>query len=161
MRLKKSFEIISELLEHYDYDAANAPVVKRCIHTSADFDYAKNLYFSPNVLAIFKTLFKNGCRIVTDTQMAKAGINKRLAESFGIKTKCFIADEDTVLAALERGVTCAIVAVEKALCLDEPTVFAVGNAPTALIRLCDAISRGYRPAGVIAAAICNAVMREM
>ena len=193
---KKSFEIISATLQNYTYDETNASVIKRCIHTSADFDYAANLYFSPNVLAIFKELFRNGCCIVTDTQMAKAGINKKLAAAFGIEIECFIADDDVAAGALERGVTRAIIAVEKALRLDKPVVFAVGNAPTALIRLYDAVAHGYRPAGVIAvpvgfvnvveskemimqtdvpcivargrkggsniaAAICNAVLREI
>lgn len=150
---RKSFEIITGLLADYDYDPDNAPVIKRCIHTSADFDYAENLYFSPNVLAILKDLFKNGCRIVTDTQMAKAGINKKLAADFGIAVDCFIADEDVAALALEQGVTRASIAVEKALRLDGPTVFAVGNAPTALIRLYGAIVQGYRPAAVIAAPV--------
>lgn len=147
---KQSFEIISELLEGRDYEEINAPIIKRCIHTSADFDYAENLYFSPDVFAIFKDLFKGGCTIVTDTQMAKAGINKKLAGVFGINIECYIADEDVAAAAADRGVTRSLVAVEKALRLEGPVVFAVGNAPTALIRLNDAIEQGYRPAGIIA-----------
>lgn len=147
---RRSFEIVTGLLDGHKYDAVNLPVIKRCIHTSADFDYAENLYFSPHVLENFKALFKNGCTLVTDTQMAKAGIDRRRAATFGIQIECYIADEDVAADAKKRGVTRAMAAVEKAIGLSGPVVFAVGNAPTALIRLYDAICGGYEPSGIIA-----------
>lgn len=130
---KKSFEIITEILGDQKLDEINAPVIKRCIHTSADFEYKDNLYFSDNVVNILKEAIKNGADIVTDTQMAKAGINKKLLESFGGQVHCFIQDEDVATEAKERGVTRSTVSMEKASRLQKPFIFAIGNAPTALI----------------------------
>ena len=132
---KKSFEIITEILGDRVLDEENAEVIKRVIHTSADFDYADNLYFSENVTKTFVEAIKNGAHIVTDTQMAKSGINKRLLAKHGGEVHCFISDEDVAEAAKKRGVTRAIISMEKACTLDKPVIFAIGNAPTALIKV--------------------------
>lgn len=146
---KRSFEIIEELLNGKKLDAANAHVIKRCIHTSADFDYAENLHFSPDAVSIISAALRGGCRIVTDTQMARAGINKKLAARYGVEVECFIADKDVAASAKANGGTRAVAAVEKALALPGTSLFAVGNAPTALLRLHEAIDAGYKPAGII------------
>lgn len=147
---KKSFEIITEILGDRVLDEENAEVIKRVIHTSADFDYADNLYFSENVTKTFVEAIKNGAHIVTDTQMAKSGINKRLLAKHGGEVHCFISDEDVAEAAKKRGVTRAIISMEKACTLDKPVIFAIGNAPTALIKVKELIEEGkINPVGVI------------
>ena len=111
---KRSFEIITELLGDTPIDPENELVVKRVIHTSADFDYAKNLYFSASAVKKGIEALKNGCDIVTDTQMAKAGINKTILGKLGGQVHCFMSDEDVAAQAKARGVTRAMVSMEKA-----------------------------------------------
>lgn len=134
---KRSFEIITELLGDRRLDPENEPVIKRVIHTTADFDYADNLVFSPGAVSRGIQALKDGCDIVTDTQMARSGINKAALERLGGQVHCFMSDEDVAREAKERGVTRAVVSMEKAaaLSLRKPCIFAIGNAPTALLRL--------------------------
>lgn len=134
---KKSFEIIQSILdeEGTKLEENLAPVIMRCIHTSADFEYAKSLYFSEGVIDKVRDAIKEGAYIVTDTRMAQAGINKKLIEGFGGKVLCFIGDEDVAKEAKERGVTRALVSMERAAKLDRPVIFAIGNAPTALLSI--------------------------
>ncbi len=149
---RRSFEIITEILGDKILDPTTEHIVKRCIHTSADFDYADNLYFGNDAVQAVSRALAGGCRIVTDTQMARAGINKGAADRFGVEVLCFMADEDVAAEAKERGVTRAAVSMEKAMRLDGPPIlFAIGNAPTALLRLHEAMqAEQYRPAGIIA-----------
>ncbi len=149
---RRSFEIITkELLERgIIIPDEEAPVTKRVIHTSADFDYARTMCYSKDAIKIARELIKNGCDIVTDTNMAKAGINKTRLSGFGGEVHCFMADEDVALKAKERGVTRATVSMERAAKLSKPVIFAVGNAPTALISLHEMIEKGtFLPAFVI------------
>lgn len=134
---KKSFEIIGqELMERgIVLDPAQEPVTKRVIHTSADFDYARTLCYSEHAVDTAKKLILNGADIVTDTNMARAGINKKLLGRYGGKVHCFMADEDVAQEAKERGLTRAAVSMECAAKLEGPVIFAIGNAPTALIAL--------------------------
>ena len=132
---RRSFEIITKLLGNRKLDPENEPVIKRAIHTTADFDYAENLVFSPHAVKKGIEALKNGCDIVTDTQMAKAGINKTILASLGGEAHCFMADADVAEAAKQRGVTRALVSMEKAVKLSKPCIFAIGNAPTALVSL--------------------------
>ena len=132
---KRSFEIITELLGDTPIPKENELVVKRVIHTSADFDYAKNLVFSQDAVAKGIEALKNGCDIVTDTQMAKAGINKTILGKLGGQVNCFMSDPDVATEAKERGITRAIVSMERAAALPKPCIFAIGNAPTALISI--------------------------
>ena len=134
---KKSFEMITEELGELVLDAEKASIIKRVIHTTADFEYVHNLLFSENVVEIAKEAFRNGACIITDTQMAKSGINKKALEKWGCEVHCFISDEDVAIEAKSRGTTRAEAAIDKALKLDKPLIFAVGNAPTALIRLAE------------------------
>ena len=114
-------------------------MVKRCIHTSADFDYAKNLCFSENAVEKAIQAIKDGACIVTDTQMAKAGINKRALARYGGEVYCFMSDEDVAKIAKENGSTRATASMDKAAGLDKKLIFAIGNAPTALVRLYELI----------------------
>lgn len=125
-------------------------IVKRCIHTSADFDYADNLYFSPGAAERALSLLGPGTTIVTDTQMTLAGINKKALERLGCRACCFMAEEDVAREARERGVTRAAVSMERAAALSGPVIFAIGNAPTALLRLAEMTEAGeLSPALVI------------
>ncbi|MBR1592073.1 MAG: precorrin-8X methylmutase [Ruminococcus sp.] len=138
---KRSFEIISSELEKNIPDDIR-PVVMRVIHTTADFDYAENLYFSENVIDKAVSTLKKGCVIVTDTNMALSGINKTALNTLGCKAFCFMADKDVAETAKEKGLTRAAVSVDKAAGIDKPVIFAAGNAPTALIRLNEHIKSG-------------------
>ncbi|MGN1002777.1 MAG: precorrin-8X methylmutase [Oscillospiraceae bacterium] len=138
----RSFAIITELLGDTRLDPENEPVIKRVIHTTADFDYVQNLVFSDHAVQKGIEALKGGCDIVTDTQMARAGINKTILGKLGGQVHCFMSDPDVAAEAKERGVTRAMVSMERAAQLPKPCIFAVGNAPTALISLYDQIQAG-------------------
>lgn len=138
----RSFEIITEELGDTKLIPGTEPIVKRCIHTSADFDYAKNLCFSEGAVERAMEAIQGGACIVTDTQMAKAGINKKALARYGGEVYCFMSDEDVAEQAKEKGTTRATVSMEKAAALKKPLIFAIGNAPTALVRLYELIEDG-------------------
>lgn len=147
---KRSFAIITEELGGRTFPDGVAEVVKRVIHTSADFDYADNLCFSPDAVEQAKAALEAGATIVTDTNMALAGISKPTLAKLGGRAVCLMADEDVAREAKARGVTRATVSMEHAAKLDGPLIFAIGNAPTALIRLHELIKEGaVSPALVI------------
>ena len=131
----RSFEIITQILGDRVLDPENELVIKRAIHTTADFDYADNLVFSEHAVKTGIEALRAGCDIVTDTQMARAGINKTILASLGGEVHCFMSDEDVAAEAKARGVTRAFVSMEKAARLQKPCIFAIGNAPTALAAL--------------------------
>ena len=150
---KRSFEIITEELEQEGIvlPEIQAPITKRCIHTSADFDYAENLVFSEGAVEHAMDAIRRGTPIVTDTQMGKAGINKRKLAEFGSEVYCFMSDEDVAAAAKANGTTRAAASMDKAAALGRDVIFAVGNAPTALVRLYELIKEGkIRPELIIA-----------
>ena len=138
----RSFEMITEELGDKKLIPGTELIVKRCIHTSADFEYADNLCFSEGVVQKAMDAIKEGAWIVTDTQMGKAGIHKKSLARYGGEVCCFMADEDVAEEARERGVTRAVVSMEKAAKLQKKLIFAIGNAPTALIRLYELIENG-------------------
>ena len=151
---KRSFEIITEELErqgfHSDATAEQLSVIKRCIHTTADFDYAETLCFSEDAVSIFQRLIKEGATVVTDTNMALSGINKRVLAGYGCDIRCFMADEDVASEAKNKGVTRASVSMSRAMNLPGPVIFVIGNAPTALIALRKCYDSGvYTPSFVI------------
>ena len=151
---RRSMEIIESELGPHCFTEEQLPIVKRCIHTSADFDYAKNLLFTDGAVAAGLAAIRAGCTIVTDTQMAFSGINKRVLESFGGRAVCFMSDPDVAAEAKERGETRATVSLERAAALSGPTILAVGNAPTALVRACRLMDEGrFSPALVIGAPV--------
>lgn len=137
----RSFEIIRSELPH-PVPEDLAPVIIRAIHTSADFEYADSLCFSEGVMDIARNALKNGATIVTDTNMALAGINRGALEKLGCRKICFMADPEVAAAAKENGFTRAAASVDKAASINGPLIYAVGNAPTALIRLYEKISSG-------------------
>ena len=148
----KSFEILTEELSQKGIvlTGDTAPVIKRCIHTTADFEYAQSLVFSEDAVAKFKELICRGADIITDTNMGLSGINKKELAKYGGEVICYMADEDVAREAKERGITRASVSMEHAMKHKKPLIFAIGNAPTALITLYNAYKEGrYSPAFVI------------
>ena len=138
----RSFEIITQELGDTPLIPGTELIVKRCIHTSADFDYAKNLYFSENAVEKAIEAIKGGACIVTDTQMAKAGINKKALARYGGEVFCFMSDEDVAETARRNGTTRATASMDKAAAMGKKLIFAIGNAPTALVRLYELIEEG-------------------
>ena len=146
----RSMELIGQELGERVFPAEQLPVVKRVIHTTADFEYADSLVFSAGAVEAGVAAIRQGCTIVTDTQMAFSGVNKRVLEKFGGRAVCFMSDPDVAAEAKARGETRATVSMERAARLEGPLVLAIGNAPTALVRACELIDAGeLRPALVI------------
>ncbi|MEI3176633.1 MAG: precorrin-8X methylmutase [Lachnospiraceae bacterium] len=147
---KRSFEIITRELGDRILDEEKAPLIKRVIHTSADFEYADTLCFSDDVIAKALKAIRSGASIVTDTQMGRAGINKRSLAKYGGQVYCFMSDEDIAAEAKKNGTTRAVASIDKAAAMDQPLIFAIGNAPTALIRIYELVKEGkLSPALVI------------
>ena len=147
---KRSFEIITEILGDTRLDPENELVIKRVIHTTADFDYVQNLVFSDQAVRKGIEALRDGCDVVTDTQMAQSGINKTILGKLGGQVHCFMSDPDVAAEAKERGITRAIVSMERAAKLEKPCIFAIGNAPTALISLHEQMEAGtLNPALII------------
>ena len=153
---KRSFEIIAEELSSMgiSLDPEQDPVIRRAIHTSADFDYAKTLHFSQDAVRIARDLIARGADIITDTNMALTGINKKRLAAYGGQVRCYMAEESIADEAKERGLTRAAVSMEHAAgdITESGTraIFAVGNAPTALITLRKLYDDGiFRPDFVI------------
>jgi len=152
---KRSFEMITEeLIKRGIYLSKKEELItKRVIHTSADFDYAKTLCYSKGAVETLKELIKNGADIVTDTNMALAGINKKALAKYGGEAHCFMADEDVAFLAKQRNMTRAAVSMEKAAAIEKSVIFAIGNAPTALFKLYEMLEanrkRDWKPAFII------------
>ena len=139
---RRSFEIITQELGDRKLDPEFELVVKRVIHTTADFDYYDNLCFSEHAVLRMMDAIRAGCDVITDTTMAQSGINKKLLAQFGGQARCFIGDADVAEEAKARGVTRSLVSMEKAARLNKPLIFAIGNAPTALFSICDLMRAG-------------------
>ena len=147
---QRSMEIIASEMGTTSFTQEQLPIVKRCIHTSADFDYVKNLRFTAGAVEAGLAAIRAGCTIVTDTQMARSGINKKVLGKFGGQAVCFMSDEDVAAEAKARGETRATVSMERAAALMGPVILAVGNAPTALVRAGELMEAGpFSPALVI------------
>ena len=139
---KRSMELISQELGARVLPEENADIIKRVIHTTADFDYAENLVFSPAAAEAGVAALKKGAVIVTDTNMACAGVNKAACEKLGVRVVCYMAEAEIAEAAKRENTTRAAASMERAAKLPGPVVFAVGNAPTALIRLYELMEDG-------------------
>lgn len=139
---RRSFEMITEELGSRTLEPEYEAVIKRVIHTTADFDYADNLIFSEHAVRRAIEALKQGTSIITDTNMGRAGINKAALERLGGQVHCFMADEDVADAAKRNQTTRATASMDKAAELGLHGIFAIGNAPTALIRLHELVSQG-------------------
>ena len=142
---KRSFEIITEELKnipHEEWEEKKALVIKRVIHTTADFSFAESLCFSEDVVDKALQYLRDGASIITDTSMAMSGINKKKLSSLGGSVHCFMADEEVAKEAKVRGITRASVSMEQTAAMGEDFIYAVGNAPTALVTLFDMVKAG-------------------
>ncbi len=147
---QRSLAIITQLLRDIPIAPENEAVVKRVVHATADLEFAQTLVFSPGAVAAGLEALRGGCDIVTDTEMARAGINKKILARLGGTAHCFMSGEDVAAEAKARGITRAAVSMERAAELKKPCVFAIGNAPTALLALRELIDAGRaRPALVV------------
>lgn len=148
---RRSMEIIEEELGEICLPPMEKDVIKRVIHTSADFDYARTLRFSEAAVERGLAALRQGCIIVTDTNMACTGISQAALDKLGCRKVCFMADADVAAEAKAKGTTRAAACMDKACRLEGPVIIAVGNAPTALIRLHELMEQGkIRPELVIA-----------
>ena len=146
---RRSMETITSELNGRVWPEPKFSIIKRCIHTSADFDYADNLVFSENAEKIGVELIRKGAMIVTDTKMAASGINKNKLSVYGGEVRCFISDDDVIAEAKARNCTRATVSMEKAANVKGPLILAIGNAPTALISIYDMVKAGKISPGLI------------
>ncbi|MCP4720905.1 MAG: precorrin-8X methylmutase [Desulfobacteraceae bacterium] len=135
----KSFKIIEEEAGEHGFNEKEWPVVRRMIHTSADFDYIKSIRFYPGAIEAGIKAILQGKNIITDTNMARVGIRKKEVHEFGGQVRCLIADEAVANQAKEAGTTRALAAVDMATKQMEGGIYVVGNAPTALLRLMELI----------------------
>ncbi|MDO4785903.1 MAG: precorrin-8X methylmutase [Fretibacterium sp.] len=147
---RASMAVIEREMGDWTGPEENLPVLKRVIHTTADFDFVRNLVFSPGAVRLGREALRRGVTVVTDTAMAASGISKPSAARWNVPVVCRMADPDVRDEALRRGVTRAVVSMERAVKETPDAIFAIGNAPTALIRLCELVREGAaRPSLVI------------
>ncbi|WP_053956635.1 precorrin-8X methylmutase [Inediibacterium massiliense] len=139
---ERSFEIITEELGDKTFPEEIGKIVKRIIHTTADFEYADLTVISPDAIEKAKEAIQSGSHIVTDTKMAMSGINKNRLSQYGGEVHCFISDEDVAKTAKEEGTTRAMAAMKKAIKDPKNKIFVIGNAPTALFTLKECIEKG-------------------
>ncbi|WP_020589909.1 precorrin-8X methylmutase [Desulfobacter curvatus] len=164
----KSFGIIDAEAGPHNFDADEWKIVRRMIHTTADFEYMQMVRISNNAVAAGVNAIRNGCTVVTDTNMAKAGIRTGPLGIFGGRCECLMADLRVAAKAKEQGVTRAHVAVEEAAHMMENGIYVVGNAPTALLRLLEMIRKKEAnpalvvglPVGFVNAAESKAALME-
>ncbi|MBI5212106.1 MAG: precorrin-8X methylmutase [Nitrospirae bacterium] len=142
---KKSFEIIAEETDLSGFPPEQVPIIQRVIHATADFEFKKTLMFHPDAVRIGLEAIKAGKNILTDIEMVKTGIIKRWLDPFGGKVICNINDEDVIRLSKETGKTRSEIAVEKALNEDNNIgIIAIGNAPTALLKIIDVFNSESR-----------------
>lgn len=147
---KKSMEIIDEALGPIKCGPDELRIIKRVIHTTADFEYRDNLTFHNQPIEAAIKALSNGRKIVTDTMMASAGINKSILKKRGIGLTCLISNDETANLARAKGITRAMASMELAAQDKENGIFVIGNAPTALFRLMELFQEGeLRPDLVI------------
>ncbi|GAA0787059.1 precorrin-8X methylmutase [Hathewaya limosa] len=150
---KRSFEIIGEEMGPHNFDDRELSIIKRVIHTTADFEYKDITYIREGAIDSALETLKQGVTIYTDTKMALSGINKKALEQLGCKVICYVSELDVAAIAKERGITRSMAGVEKAV-EDGAQIFVFGNAPTALFRLKELMEEGKaHPSFVVAAPI--------
>ena len=150
----RSFQIIQEEIDKIDPDYHFASplqeaVIKRAIHTTADFDYLKNLKFTHNVLDRLKNTLMGQGVVYTDTTMALSGINKRRLDKLNVEYHCLIRDPRVIKMAHEKGITRSMAAVELAAQDTRPKIFIIGNAPTALCKIVEMVATGQLTATAV------------
>ena len=159
---RRSMEIIGQELKErgFSFEPSEEAVLKRIIHASADFDYAENLVFLGDPVKAGISAFRARRSVVTDTNMAKAGISKAALQKLGGDSFCYMSDPEVLLEAGRRNTTRAEISMRKA-CREHPGgVFAVGNVPTALFALADLCEEGFRPSLLIGMPVGFVNVRE-
>ncbi|EZP77430.1 precorrin-8X methylmutase CbiC/CobH [Parageobacillus genomosp. 1] len=146
---KRSFQIIDEEIGEHHFTEEQYPIVQRVIHASADFELGKSLLFHPDAVRAGIKAIRSGKTVVADVQMVQVGVNKARIEKFGGKVKVYISDEDVIAEAKRLNTTRAIVATRKAAKEAEGGIFAIGNAPTALLELIRLIKEGEARPGLV------------
>jgi precorrin-8X/cobalt-precorrin-8 methylmutase len=146
----ESFRIIESEAGDHDWPAEQWPIVRRAIHTSADFEYLQSMVITPDAIPSALSALKGGTGIITDTNMALSGIRKDLAAKLGCSLNCHVADPDVIAEAKAAGITRSVSAMRRA-CRENPNgIFVIGNAPTALFELLEQVRGAVcRPALVI------------
>ncbi len=145
-----SFKIIDQEAGRHDFNQDQWSIVRRIIHTSADFEYKEMIRFHPDAIRAGISAIRAGKSIITDTNMARVGIRKAELERFGTTVKCYMTDPEIGEKARNNGTTRAKIAVEAAVTDMQDGIYVIGNAPTALMRLCELMQTGEaRPALVV------------
>lgn len=134
-----SFKIIEDEAGPHDFSDAQWQIVRRMIHTSADFEYLQSVRFHPRAVEAGLTAIRAGKPVYTDTQMARAGISRHHLQPFGVTVRCLIGDPQVIELARSRGMTRARAAVDAAAADLDGAMYVVGNAPTALLRLIERV----------------------
>ena len=164
-----SFKIIDQEAGSHNFTQDQWSVVRRMIHTSADFEYKEMIRFHPNAIQAGISAIRAGKSIITDTNMARVGIRKAELERFGATVKCYMTDPEIGEKARNNGTTRAKAAVEAAVADMKDGIYVIGNAPTALMRLCELMQAGEAgpslvvglPVGFVNAAESKAALIEM
>lgn len=165
---RKSFEIIHQEMTNTQLPPLKLSIMKRVIHTSTDFVYEDILLFKDDVENILLRAFQKGCTIITDTEMIRAGISKKLADQLGVKIKCYVGSQEATEEAKKQGVTRSMAGIDIAMGISGPKVYAIGNAPTALYRIMEWCEKGNQeveavigvPVGFVGAAESKEVLWE-
>jgi precorrin-8X/cobalt-precorrin-8 methylmutase len=145
----KSFEMITEELGEHPFTADQYPVVQRVIHASADFELGRSLVFHPRAIEAGIEAIRNGKKLVADVQMVQVGISKDRIQKFGGDVSVYISDPDVIEEAKRLNTTRAIISIRKAIKEAEGGIYAIGNAPTALLELIRLIKEGETKPGLI------------
>jgi len=138
----QSMEIIERELSHLIIPKHLSSIIKRIIHTTADFEYAQLFEIHPKALKNAHNALQEGCKIYVDTSMIIAGVSKPALTKLGCQIDCFVHNESVKAEALEKGITRSIIGIEKAVRDEKYKIFIIGNAPTALVRLCELYEEG-------------------
>jgi precorrin-8X/cobalt-precorrin-8 methylmutase len=147
----ESFRLIDAEVGPHQWSPSEWPLVRRVIHTSADFEYARSMVFSAHAVARGVEALHKGRGIVTDTTMALSGISRPRREKFRIGISCFVADPEVARGAGELGITRSILAMRKGAADPANGIFVIGNAPTALFELIRLVrEEGVRPDLIVA-----------
>ena len=164
-----SFQIIEREIGAHNLAHEQWLIVRRMIHTSADFEYKDMVRFHPDAIKSGLDAIRGGCRIITDTNMARVGIRKKELDRFGASTTCFMNDPMVHRQAQASGVTRAKVAVDVAVDDMEGGIYVIGNAPTALMRIIELVKEKKArprliiglPVGFVNAAESKAALMEL
>lgn len=146
---QRSFEIIDDLVPEHGYSFREWVIVRRMIHTTGDVEFARTTRFHADAVALGVKALKQGCSVITDTQMLLAGISTGRLQKLGANALCYISDDDVRVDAMQKGITRAMAAMDKALPVLNGSIVAIGNAPTALLRLMEHVDNGLAAPALI------------